>query len=91
MSHDARKLKRLGRVWGHVEGSLIVEAELLPELGEKIYDSRLREVGRVVSVLGPVSHFFVEIMGENVSHEPGTPLYVLRGDRGKRDTGHRSG
>ncbi|MEM2188063.1 MAG: hypothetical protein QW330_03225 [Nitrososphaerota archaeon] len=90
MSRDAGKLKRLGRVWGKVEGSLVIEAELLPELGEKVYDSRLREVGRVVSVLGPVNHFFVEIMGENLDYEEGTPLYVLRKNRSERDTRRRS-
>lgn len=90
MSRDPGKLKRLGRVWGKVEGSLVIEAELLPELGEKVYDSRLREVGRVVSVLGPVNHFFVEIMGENLDYEEGTPLYVLRKNRSERDTRHRS-
>ncbi|MEM0329618.1 MAG: hypothetical protein QXU12_02235 [Nitrososphaerota archaeon] len=90
MSRDAGKLKRLGRVWGKVEGSLVIEAELLPELGEKVYDSRLREVGRVVSVLGPVNHFFVEIMGENLDYEEGTPLYVLRKNRSERDTQRRS-
>jgi len=90
MSREAKKLKRLGKVWGRVEGSLVVEAELLPELGEKIYDSRLREVGRVVSVLGPVNHFFVEVTGGNLDYEEGTPLYMLREDRGKRDTRRRS-
>jgi len=90
MSRDAGKLKRLGRVWGKVEGSLVIEAELLPELGEKVYDSRLREVGRVVSVLGPINHFFVEIMGENLDYEEGTPLYVLRKNRSERDTRRRS-
>ena len=90
MSRDAGKLKRLGRVWGKVEGSLVIEAELLPELGEKVYDSRLREVGRVVSVLGPVNHFFVEIMGENLDYEEGAPLYVLRKNRSERDTRRRS-
>ncbi|MEM2846438.1 MAG: hypothetical protein QW624_02260 [Nitrososphaerota archaeon] len=90
MSRDAGKLKRLGRVWGKVEGSLVIEAELLPELGEKVYDSRLREVGRVVSVLGPINHFFVEIMGENLDYEEGAPLYVLRKNRSERDTRRRS-
>jgi rRNA processing protein Gar1 len=80
MSREAKKLKRLGKVWGRVEGSLVIEAELLPELGEKIYDSQLREVGRVVSVLGPVNHFFIEVMGGNLDYEQGTPLYVLRLD-----------
>jgi rRNA processing protein Gar1 len=90
MSHEAKKLKRLGKVWGRVEGSLVIEAELLPELGEKIYDSRLREVGRVVSILGPVNHFFVEVMGRNLDYKEGTSLYVLREGRGKQDTGRRS-
>jgi rRNA processing protein Gar1 len=90
MSREAKKLRRLGKVWGRVEGSLVIEAELLPELGEKIYDSRLKEVGRVVSVLGPVNHFFVEVMGGNLDYEQGTSLYVLQEERDKRDTGRRS-
>lgn len=91
MNHKAGKLKRLGRVWGKVEGSLIIEAELLPDLGEKVYDSQLREIGRVVSILGPVNHFFIEVIGGSLDPKEGAPLYVLRKNRGKRDTGRRPG
>jgi rRNA processing protein Gar1 len=89
MSRETRKLKMLGKVWEKVEGSLVVEAELLPELGERVYDSRLRKVGRIVSILGPVNHFFVEVIGENLDYEQGTPLYVLREYQGGRGTERR--
>lgn len=90
MSHRAGRLKRLGKVWGRVEGSLVVEGEALPELGERVYDARLREVGRVVSVLGRPDHFFIEVVGENLDYEEGSPLYLLREPGGKRNTRRRS-
>lgn len=82
MPHAARMLKSLGRVHGVVEGSLILEGDIIPGLGEKVYDSRMKEVGRVLSVFGPVNRFFIEVSPSGkVEYRKGTPLYVLREKR----------
>ncbi len=87
MSSARRRLKRLGKVRGIVERSLILEGEMIPELGEKVYDSKLSEVGRVLSVFGPTNRFFIEVsLSRDARYEEGTPLYILEEKRGRRDT-----
>ena len=87
MSYTGRRLKRIGKVWGLVEKSLILEGEIVPELGEKVYDSKMREVGRVLSIFGPTSRFFIEVnLSKDMRYEEGTPLYILEGRRERRNT-----
>ena len=87
MGYASKRLKRLGRVWGTVEKSLILEGEIVPRLGEKVYDSKMSEVGRVLSVFGPTNRFFIAIsLSRDVQYEEGTPLYILGEKRGRRDT-----
>lgn len=49
-------LQRLGRVL-HVSSSrnLILKAEALPKIGDKVVDENLKSVGTVFDVFGPVS------------------------------------
>ena len=78
MSRPSRKLKRLGKVSAFVEGRLVVEGELLPRLGEKVYDSGMREVGVVLNVFGPVNRFFIEVEPrEGFEFKEGMPLYII--------------
>ncbi|MCD6591701.1 MAG: hypothetical protein J7K78_01625 [Thaumarchaeota archaeon] len=87
MNPPIRKLKRLGKVWGVVEGRLVVEGETLPRLGETVYDSRMREVGVVLNVFGPINKFFIEIdPRDKPSYKEGTPLYILQEERASRHT-----
>lgn len=82
-----KRLKRLGKIWGTVERSLILEGEIVPRLGEKVYDSRMSEVGRVLSVFGPTNRFFIEVsLSKNMRYKEGTPLYILEEKRERRDT-----
>ncbi len=82
MTHVPSVLKRVGRVWRIVEGSLVLEGDLMPILGEKVYDSSMKEVGRVISVFGPVDRYFIEVDPTGkLEYRKGTPLYVLREKR----------
>ena len=76
-----RRPLRLGRVWRVVEGRLVVEGERVPRLGAKVYDSSMREVGTVSSVLGPTERFFIEVKPRKpVNYAQGEPLYIMEGD-----------
>jgi len=78
MARRIRALRRLGRVWATVEGRIVVEGEHLPRLGEEVYDSRMRGVGVVSSVLGRVDHFFIEVKPrEGIKLADGEHLYIV--------------
>ena len=73
-----RRLKRIGRIRGIVEGRMVVEGEHLPRLGEKVYDSSLNEVGVVLSILGPKNRFFIEVKPLKAADRPiGESLYII--------------
>jgi len=75
-----RRLRRIGRIRGIVEGRMVVEGEHLPRLGEKVYDSSLNEVGVVLSILGPKNKFFIEVKPLKAGDRPiGEPLYIIEG------------
>lgn len=55
-------MQRLGRVL-HVTPSrnVVVRAEMPPKIGEKVVDEKLRQLGTVFDVFGPVSKPYVAI------------------------------
>ena len=55
-------MQRLGRVL-HVTPSrnVVTKAEALPRIGEKVVDEKLRQVGTVFDVFGPVSKPYIAI------------------------------
>jgi len=55
-------LQRLGRVL-HVTPSrnMVVRAEMSPKIGEKVVDEKLKQVGTVFDVFGPVSKPYVAV------------------------------
>jgi len=57
-----RNLQHLGRVL-HISPSrnLILKAELLPKIGDKVVDENLKSVGSVFDVFGPVSSPYVAV------------------------------
>jgi len=68
----------LGKIWAIVEGKVVVEGEYLPRLGELVYNSRMREVGIVSSVLGKAECFFIEINPKgNAKLREDEHLYIL--------------
>ena len=75
-----RSLRRLGVVL-HMSkntGNLILRAEFAPRVGEKVLDSKLRVVGTVFDVFGPVSRPYVSVRPsvEGAERLGGKPLYV---------------
>ena len=75
----------MGKIWAIVEGKIVVEGEHLPKLGETVYDSRMKEMGIVSSVLGKEARFFIEINPkENVKRKEGDPLYIFEESSTKR-------
>ena len=73
-----KRLRKLGRIRGIVEGRIVVEGELVPRLGEKVYDSSLNEVGVVLSILGPKNKFFIEVKPSKAESQTiGESLYII--------------
>lgn len=78
MSRRARRLRRIGRIWEIVEGKLVVKGEILPKLGDTVYNSEMEVIGVVSGILGPVNNFFIEINPtKNQEFKKEEPLYVL--------------
>jgi len=75
-----RSLKRLGIVLHRSKntGNLILRAEFAPEVGEKVLDSKLKTVGNVFDIFGPVSRPYVSVRPtvERPESYQGRPLYV---------------
>jgi len=75
-----RSLKRLGIVLHRSKntGNLILRAEFAPKVGEKVLDSRLKVVGKVFDVFGPVSRPYVSVRPTVKRPESyrGKPLYM---------------
>ncbi|MCD6125910.1 MAG: hypothetical protein J7J19_02750 [Thaumarchaeota archaeon] len=73
-----RRLRKIGKIRGIVEGRIVVEGEFVPRLGEKVYDPSLNEVGVVLSILGPKNRFFIEVKPSKAEDHPiGEPLYII--------------
>jgi len=66
-------LQRLGRVL-HVSSirNIILKAENLPRLGDKVVDENLRLVGKVFDIFGPVSLPYVAVR----PRAEGSPRFV---------------
>jgi RNA-binding protein len=66
---DSERLKRLGRVI-HVSASrnLVLKAETVPRIGDKVVDENLKTVGSVFDIIGPVSSPYVSV--KSTTSEP---------------------
>ncbi len=85
MSKRSKRLRRIGKAWAMVEGKLVVEGELLPKLGDPVYNSEMEMVGVISGIFGPVNHFFIEINpAKEMKFEKEEPLYILENRREKR-------
>lgn len=70
-------MRRLGRVVKIRGGrKLIVKANFAPKLLQTVYDERLRPVGRVYDVFGPVSSPYVSILVSPEISENGVRLLL---------------
>ncbi|RLG00593.1 MAG: hypothetical protein DRN49_02725 [Thaumarchaeota archaeon] len=73
-----RRLRKIGKVRRVVEGRIVIEGEIVPRLGEKVYDSSLNEIGVVLSVFGPKNKFFIEVKPSKAENRPiGESLYII--------------
>lgn len=55
-------MRRLGKVL-HVSasGNMVVQATMAPSIGSRVVDEKIREVGSVYDVIGPVSRPYVVV------------------------------
>ena len=62
MRGDTENLKRIGHVL-HISPSrnLVLKAEAIPKIGDKVVDEELQTVGSVRDVFGPVSSPYVAV------------------------------
>lgn len=82
MLKRARSLKRIGKTWAVVEGKLVIKGEILPKLGDVVYNSGMEVVGMVSGIFGPVNNFFIEVNPvRNVEIRREEPLYILEEDK----------
>lgn len=69
---------------------VLLSGKSVPEIGEKVYDSRLKEVGYVSDVFGPVDGFYIAVkrvkQGEEIVLGEKERFYVLRVDDYSRAT-----
>ena len=71
-------MKRVGEVVRTAQGLLVVRgSEDHPDLGTVVVDENLEEVGRVVSVFGPVEKPYLVVSPdvESIATYVGSPLY----------------
>lgn len=79
-------MQRLGLVL-HISPSrnIIMKVENIPKIGETVVDEKLKPVGRVFDILGPVSSPYVAI--RPTIHDPyktvNKPLYLIPSKRRK--------
>jgi len=85
-TRGTENLQRIGRVI-HISpnGNIIVKAENVPRLGDKVLDENLRTVGIVFDVVGPVSSPYVAVKPKNGEAETlvGKILYATPSKRKK--------
>ena len=60
------------------EDLLILRAQHLPQLGEKVYDESSSEIGYVSDVFGPVKSFYVAVKKTSSRPITGNKLYVKK-------------
>ncbi|RLI14078.1 MAG: H/ACA RNA-protein complex protein Gar1 [Candidatus Hecatellales archaeon] len=79
-------MRRLGRIL-HVSsmtGHLIVKAQTVPRIGEKVYDGELRPVGLVFDVFGPVESPYVAVKPLRSQVKPVKTLFLSESRRKKK-------
>ncbi|HID04358.1 MAG TPA: hypothetical protein EYH45_03335 [Candidatus Caldiarchaeum subterraneum] len=79
MPKVTRRRYLLGTVYRSDEGKILVKASSIPNLGDKVLDNKLREIGYVSNVLGPASSPFVVVkLIKEIELPEGTELYGRR-------------
>ncbi len=79
MPKITRRRYLLGMVYRSDKGKMLVKASAIPRLGDKVFDSRLREIGYVSNVLGPASSPFVIVkLTKDIELPEGAEVYGRR-------------
>jgi len=60
-ARPSERIILLGSYFRKSDENLILSAKMLPDLGERVYDEKLREVGYVSGVFGRCNNFFVVV------------------------------
>jgi rRNA processing protein Gar1 len=81
-------MRRLGKIL-HVSqttGNFIVKAQSEARIGEKVFDSKLHEVGYVFDFFGPVSAPYASVKPNlsNPHRLVGQVLYLVGGEKGRK-------
>lgn len=84
MSRGKKDLQRLGRVI-HVTPSrnIVIKVETPSKIGEKVVDEKLRQVGTVFDIFGPVSSPYIAVKPtvENSESLVNQTLYIIPSSR----------
>lgn len=85
-------MERIGKVL-HVSSSknIVLKAETHAQIGDKVVDENLRQIGRIFDIFGPVSAPYVSVKTdeENLHSFAGRTLYVVPSKNTKRVKGRK--
>lgn len=59
--HKSEKIIQLGKLFRKTNDSLILIGNALPNLGEKVYDEKMMEIGYVSNVFGRIENFYIVV------------------------------
>lgn len=78
----SERILLLGKYFRKTDEGLILSSQTLPELGEKVYDQKLREVGYVSGVFGKCDNFFVVVKcPKNLDFPLDNEYFIIREER----------
>lgn len=78
----SEKVIILGTFYKKVGNDLLVIGKNLPNLGDKVYDEKLREVGYVSNIFGRVQNFFILIKNlTNREFLDKSELYLIKREK----------
>ncbi len=78
-TRPSERILLLGSYFRKTDENLILSAKMLPNLGEKVYDEKLREIGYVSSVFGKCDNFFVVVRClKKEEHPHSNEYYIIR-------------
>lgn len=79
MPKITRKRYLLGVVYRVDKGKILVKAKSIPNLADKVLDHKLKEIGYVTNIIGPVSSPFVVVkLTKDVEPAEGMEIYGQR-------------
>ncbi|MEM2003128.1 MAG: hypothetical protein QXI27_04000 [Nitrososphaerota archaeon] len=78
----SEKVLLLGTYFKKVGHELLILGKNLPDLGDRVYDEKLREVGYVSNVFGRVENYFIIVRNlTNREFREGDVFYLIRREK----------